>query len=418
MPLSKPAEAYLRRRKGEAGGPTGRIEEALRRPSTGDGFVGGDYSLGLFHHDASESAIELLRHAQFRDAASGSLLCLLDCADPSGRVHRVELCHKARELEPSKPVIAQFAHRAISALGEQGPEWANRFRVVPRVIRFVRFLEDHYAGAHGLMLTHSSLQSGFDSDILTAGLPDASVEGPDTNTFLLLEYRALAAILRRLGQDAAAAEWEEKAGLLRERMERLLWHEDERGGFYVGLRWQHGVGSLEGEIIGTVDPGGSIRPIETWIGLLPLYAGVPTPERAKLLVRRLLDPSGYWGPSGVRTAPANSPFFHQARRMMLFDRKKDTRGPVSNWSGPIWILPNYYLAMGLAEYGFKREARELALKTARLLAQGLDRDGGLRECYDDSGRGLWPLSGTFVSWSVLALTLLRDYCPESTRTWH
>lgn len=413
MPLSKAAEAYLGRRRGEISGPGGRAEEVMRRPSTGDGFVGGDYSLGLFHHDASESAIELLRHSQFRDVAAGSLLCFLDCADPNGRVHRVELSHKARELEPSKPVIAQFALRIVGALGAQGLEWADRFQVVPRVIRFIRFLEEHYSGAHGLMLTHSSLQSGFDSDILSAGLPDASVEGPDTNTFMALEYRALAAMLRSLGLDVQAAEWDEKAALLQERIEKLLWHEDERGGFYVGLRWLHGVGSLEGESIATVDAEGVVRPIESWIGLLPLYGGIPSPERAKLLVRRLLEPTGYWSPWGVRTAPAYSPFFHQARRMMLFDRKKDTRGPVSNWSGPIWVLPNYYLAMGLSAYGFKREARELALKTARLLARGLERDGGLRECYDDSGRGLWPLSGTFISWSVLALTLLRQHAPDS-----
>src|SRR5262249_4760998 len=166
-----------------------------------------------------------------------------------------------------------------------------------------------------------------------------------------------------------------------------------------------------------LDAEGKPRPTESWIMLLPLYAGIPSPERAKLVAKRLLDPDGYWGPCGVRTAPSHSPFFHQAARMMLFDRKKDTRGPVSNWSGPVWILPNYYLATGLAAYGFTDQARELAIKTARLLARGLAREGALRECYDDSGRGLWPRTGTFISWNVLALTLLRDYWPEATATW-
>ena len=62
--------------------------------------------------------------------------------------------------------------------------------------------------------------------------------------------------------------------------------------------------------------------------------------------------------------------------------------------------------------GFKAQAHELAIKTARLLAQGLAREGALRECYDDSGRGLWPVRGTFISWNVLALTLLREHCPD------
>src|SRR5262249_2240753 len=101
MPLSEAAHEYLRRRLGEQQSVSAGVEAALARPSTGDNFVSGDYSLGLFHHDASESAIELLRHADLRDAAIGSLLCLLDCAEPSGRVHRAELCFKSREGEPA-----------------------------------------------------------------------------------------------------------------------------------------------------------------------------------------------------------------------------------------------------------------------------------------------------------------------------
>lgn len=98
---------------------------------------------------------------------------------------------------------------------------------------------------------------------------------------------------------------------------------------------------------------------------------------------------------------------------MLYDFKKSGRGPVSNWSGPVWVLPNYYLAVGLARYGYADEARELALKTARLLAGDLASTGALHECYDDSGRGLWPRRGTFLSWNVLAVTLLRELAPEA-----
>jgi len=417
MPPSEATEAYFRRRRGEQRKVGAGLEEPLARPSTGDNFVAGDYSLGLFHHDASESAIELLRHGAIREAAIGSLLCLLDCAEPSGRVHRAELGHKSREAEPSKPVIAQYALRAMHSLGADGPSWLEHNRVLERVIRFVRFLEDEYVGLHGLFLTHSSLQSGFDSDLLSAGFPDKSVEGPDTNAFMVLEYRALGELTAALQSTAASSEWVEKADALAERMERLLWYEDDRGGRYVALRWVHGVGSLEGEIVRSVDPDGTLKPSRSWICFLPLYAGVPSKEHALRIVSRVLDPASYWGPRGIRTAPADDPLFQQARRVLLFDRKKDARGPVSNWSGPVWILPNYYLATALAAYGFKAEARELAIKTARLLAAGLARHGALHECYDDSGRGLWPLKGTFISWNVLALTLLRQHCPEATASW-
>lgn len=409
MPLSDSARSYL-----EARSPLSPRNQraasllSMSREGTGDAFKSGDYSLGLFHHDASEASIELLRWPELRDAAAGALLSLLDCADPSGRVHRAELPFKARELEPSKPVIAQYALRAMHAMGEGGPEWLLRHRVYPKVTAFLSFYEREYIGLHGLFLTHSALQSGFDNDLLSAQLPDKSVEGPDTNAFMVLEYRAAAELARALGNTSDADLYEERAATLVQRMEDLLWYEDERGGFYVALRWQHGVGALEAEIIGQRDLSGAMRPMESWTTLVPLYAGVPSPQRAQRLIARLISPDTYWGPSGVRTAPRHQPYFQQAARVMLFDFKKNGRGPVSNWTGPVWILSNYYLAMGLHRYGATSSARELSAKTLNLLADALAREGRLTECYDDAGRGLWPPAGTFVSWNVLALTLGRE----------
>jgi putative isomerase len=332
----------------------------------------------------------------------------LDCAAPSGCVHRTELPHKSREAEPAKPVIAQFALRIMDALEATGPEWAERHQVFSRVHRFTQYLEREYVGLHGLFLTHSSLQSGFDSDVLSAGFPDKTVEGPDTNALMVLEYRSLASMARRLGKAALASEFEEKAERLRELMEQLLWFEDETGGRYTALRWSHGAASLDAERVGAQLPDGRIAPFESWVSFLPLYAGIPTPARAERMCQKLLEPLTYWGPQGVRTVPASDVYFHQAPRILLFDFKKNGRGPVSNWSGPVWVLSNFYLMRGLLRYGRRAQARELALKTASLLANGLRSQGTLHECYDDRGVGLWPQAGTFISWSVLALTMLRD----------
>jgi len=295
----------------------------------------------------------------------------------------------------------------VNALGPEGLQWAKEHRVFPAVVRFVQFLEEHYTGGHGLLLTHSSRQSGFDSDILTAGWPEKSIESPDANALMVLEYEALAGLCQKLGE-GDASQWFDKSQRLRERIERLMWWEDGETGYYVGLRWQHGVANLEGEIVGALGADGSIHPYRSWAGLLPLYAGIPSAARAEQIISGLLNPASYWGPWGVRTAPADQPYFHQAPRVMVFDTRKGHAGPVSNWSGPIWILSNYYLAKGLARYGHLGEARDLALKSTRLLVQGLKQQGGLRECYDDLGRGLWPPKGTFLSWNVLALAMLRE----------
>lgn len=370
-----------------------------------DGFVAGDYSAGLFHHDASEAAIELLQHEETRDASSGSLLNLLDNADPSGRVHRTELAFKCRDVEPAKPVIAQYALRSTEALGS---DWAKTHQVYERASRFIAFLEGHHTGAHGLVLTHSSRASGFDNDPLSAAFPPWTVEAPDTNTFMVLEYEALAQLAQRLGRLHEASAFQERASRLKTLIATLLYVEDERGGFYRALRWRHESAHPDHETVSMPDREGFMRPIESWASLLPLYAGIPEARQAERIIERLLDPDMYWGPHGVRTVSALSPIFSQSPRSRLYDHRRDHAGLVSNWCGPVWILSNYYLCAGLRRYGRSAEADELAVKTAQLLIDDLASTGGMHECYDETGTGLWPPRPTFVSWNVLVLSMLRD----------
>ncbi len=374
-------------------------------PPGGDRFALGDYGLGLFHHDVSESAIALARDEELVEACFGSLLCFLDCARPDGCVHRIELPHKARDPEPAKPVIAQLALRTLEGLGAAGLARFDEARVLPRVLAFLAYLEETHVGLHGLFLTPSARASGFDSDLLTAGLADRSVEGPDTNAFMVLEYRAAAELARRLGRDADAKILAEKAEALRERIETLLFHEDEHGASYVALRFRHGAARWQDEVVGHRDADGSVRPIATWTTLLPLYAGIPSDARARELARTLLDPTRYFGPAGIRTVPKDSPFFHQAARVMVYDPRRGERSPVSNWTGPVWVLASYYAARGLERYGYRDDAIALDERTLALMTDDLARTGALHECYDDEGRGLWPQRGSFLSWSVLGLVV-------------
>lgn len=371
-------------------------------------FVTGDYSGGLFHHDVSESAIELCRDPELAEACFGSLLCFLDCAAPSGCIHRIELPQGVRDAEPAKPVMAQLALRVTSGL-DDGLERAERHGVLDRLVAFVDYLERETTGKHGLLLTPSARASGFDSEVTTAGLPEYAVEGPDTNTFMVLEYRALAELARRLGKPRIATDMDARAESLVQRIETLLW--DDASQTYVALRWKDGLVKPKDAIVGHRDPDGVYRPLATWISLLPLVASVAAPARAEMLLGTLLDPAKYWGPAGVRTVPKDDVFFHQAPRVMIHDPRRGERAPVSNWSGPIWVLANFYMFRALVLHGRVAEARELAETTARVLADDLRTTGMLHECYDDDGRGLWPRRGTFISWNVLAMTMLREATP-------
>lgn len=365
-------------------------------------FLSGDYAGGLFHHDVSESAIELCRDPELAEACFGSLLCFLDCASPDGRIHRIELPDRVRDAEPAKPVMAQLALRATAGV-ENGLARAERHAVLERLVAFVDHLERETTGKHGLLLTPSARASGFDSEITSAGLPEYAVEGPDTNTFMVLEYRALAELARRLGKPRVAIDMVARVEKLAERIESVLW--DDASQTYVALRSDV---AHPRAIIGHRDPDGVDRPVATWISLLPLLAGTPAPERAEALCAALLDPSRFWGPAGVRTVPKDDVYFHQAPRVMVYDPRRGHRSPVSNWSGPVWVLSNFYMFRALVRHGRRTEARELAETTARVLAEDLRTTGRLHECYADDGHGLWPRRGTFISWNVLAITMLRE----------
>jgi putative isomerase len=77
----------------------------------------------------------------------------------------------------------------------------------------------------------------------------------------------------------------------------------------------------------------------------------------------------------------------------------------SNWLGPVWIIVNYFAWKGLARYGFKREADELADKTLALLAGDLQRNGSLNEYYHpDTGEALSHKG--FIDWNLLVLEMI------------
>ena len=80
-------------------------------------------------------------------------------------------------------------------------------------------------------------------------------------------------------------------------------------------------------------------------GLAPLYAGVPTVERARRMVERLagsrvdVDASGW----AVTSLAPDDPGFV----------------PTRYWRGPIWPILNWVLQRGLDRYGFTTLAKEV-----------------------------------------------------------
>ena len=119
----------------------------------------------------------------------------------------------------------------------------------------------------------------------------------------------------------------------------------------------------------------------------PLFAGIPTPERARYMVERLI---------------ASSVAVDGAGRVVTSVAPGDANyDPALYWRGPVWPMINWVVHAGLRRYGFVEEAREIR----NALLELVRREGFWEHYNATTGRG----QGTEeVSWTAaLVLDLLE-----------
>ncbi len=102
--------------------------------------------------------------------------------------------------------------------------------------------------------------------------------------------------------------------------------------------------------------------------LLPLWAGLPDPDRAETLVRKtILDPERYWRRYGIPNCSALDPAY-----------KPDNR----EGSGGVWMMWNTMLGEGLIDYGYRAEAAELIKRLMTAMLYTLKTEQTFREAYN------------------------------------
>lgn len=124
----------------------------------------------------------------------------------------------------------------------------------------------------------------------------------------------------------------------------------------------------------------------TIAGLIPLYAGTVSPERAKRLVQVLTNHHAFWLKYPAPSVPRN---------VRGFDAKR-------YWQGPSWINTNWLIIDGLKRYGFDAEAAQLQQKTIALL-----EESDIWEYYNPlTGQGMG--SPQFTWTAALGIDLLNS----------
>ncbi|MBR3761389.1 MAG: hypothetical protein IKK59_01470 [Lachnospiraceae bacterium] len=114
---------------------------------------------------------------------------------------------------------------------------------------------------------------------------------------------------------------------------------------------------------------GNFRKVSTPAGLLPLFAGVCTPERAARLAADITNPDTFNTPMPIPTVSLDDP--------MHCD---------DYWRGTVWINYNYMVEQGLREYGYVKEADHIVDATLAAIAEWYEREGVIFEVYDPHNR--------------------------------
>lgn len=300
-----------------------------------------------------------------------------------------------------KPVIAQHAAFITQQNGGDASWLREGFA---RMQAFIRNYQQHHRHqATGLFYWQDDLAIGVDNDPSTFFRPKGSSASIFLNCLMYKELRAMAYIADKLGMEAEVCQYEQDAAQLCEAVRQYCW--DEKDGMYYSVDINLLPYTGEPQIIfgkpfvlhegAPRDYPCLIQRLGSWAGFLVLWAGIATPEQARRMVHEnLMDPRTFCAPYGVRTLSKLEKMYNL----------RATHNP-SNWQGPIWGISNYMVFRGLVDYGFNKEARQLAKKTIALFGKDLQENDTLHEYYDpDTARPI--INPGFQNWNYLVLNML------------
>lgn len=300
-----------------------------------------------------------------------------------------------------KPTLAQ--HAAFIVRNMKGDaEWLREdFYTLQAFVN--KYLNFHRHRATGLIYWETDEAIGVDNDPSTFYRPNGSSGSIFLNALMYKELQSMVYLAECLHLHDISLKYQKEAEGLLLKIREHCW--DSRDGFYYSVDLN--LRPIEKPDIDSFQPGTLylhvgqprqydclIQRFSVWSGFMALWAGIATPEQAKIIVEtHFRDTTSFNAPAGIRT-------------LSPLEKMYDTRasGNPSSWLGPVWINVNYLVFKGLIRYGYEKEARELAEKTILLLGRDFERFGALHEYYlPDNGEPV--LNKGFQNWNFLVLNM-------------
>ena len=207
----------------------------------------------------------------------------------------------------------------------------------------------------------------------------ANFEGPDVNSMLVMEAKALAEMAQLLGFFKESQQFHEDATRRTALINKTLWDS--------ATRFYYNVNKID--LTFNYKSPADLK-IKEIIGFLPLWAGVADKEKAGWLVEKMKDTVEFWRPYGVPSLSAKSDYYC----------------PIGYWNGPVWVQWEYLLYRGLRDYGYEKDAALLSDKVLENMIYHLKNDHVFWEFYsaDDLEAG-W--NKTYI-WAGIAVRFMMD----------
>jgi neutral trehalase len=275
--------------------------------------------------------------------------------------------------EQCKPFLAQAAVRASLTMNDftwlNNPNGDSKKTNYEKLADTIAFWENTRRAPDGFFRWYNGVESGVDNNPAVSDHPAEVTEGVDLECYLYREYLALAVLASKLGKADDELKYRRKSEDLKHRVQDRMWSD------------------VDGMFLNIDSRTGQFVRVKTWTNFVPLWAGIATPaQAARMIQEHVLNPQQFWAPNGIRTLAPGEPLYNPGS---------------GYWRGPVWVISNYMMMHGLLNYGFKKQAQELARKTAELLVRDLKATGGMNECYNpDTGKA--AAGGSFLSWNLLA----------------
>lgn len=282
-------------------------------------------------------------------------------------------------------------HNPIFSLGELNAyrltgDTRRLARVLPILDRFFFYLKGKYSDASGLYRSFD-WNNGMDN----RPSPGLSIDSTCEQAMVAAHLKEIADLV---GDTERAAKFEQEHLALKTLINDRMWHAGDR--FYTDC-----------------DPAGQQANVWSVASYWALLSRVAPADRAAAMKDHLFDPANFKTPVMVPTL---------GRKSSGYNGKGG-----DYWRGSVWIPTNTMVIKGLWAYGYRAEAREIAVNGLEGIFATWEKTGTLHENYDQEQPGAAGGSSKrdFVGWTgvqpiatlIETIIGIRVHAPENKIAW-